>query len=119
MTDHSDSGTVDQSRFLKCIAEQTRLQILALLAKGQERCVGEIADTLDKEQSLISHHLARLRECNIVSAKQAAQKVYYLVADSRISQLVLLIQSLVTSTSLCKPRTPYCQEQEESIDHGE
>ena len=41
----------DQARFLRCIGEPTRLQILKLLTKG-ERCVGELTSVLNKEQSL-------------------------------------------------------------------
>lgn len=95
-------GQVDQAKFLKCIADPTRIQILGLLAKSQEKCVGEIVDILGKEQSLISHHLAKLKECNIVVARQDNQRVYYAVADPRISQLVIDIQSLVTHIPLCK-----------------
>ena len=92
----------DQARFLTCIAEPTRIQILLLLNKDRKKCVGEIADILGKEQSLISHHLARLRKCHIVSATQTAQKVYYAITDSRISELVLIVQSLVKDMPLCR-----------------
>lgn len=97
---------LDQARLLTCIAEPTRIQILLLLTKDQEKCVGEMADTLGKEQSLISHHLARLRSCNIVSATQKAQKVYYAITDPRISELVLIVQSLVKERPLCNQRSP-------------
>ena len=99
----------DQARFLTCIAEPTRIQILLLLTNNQKRCVGEIADILGKEQSLISHHLARLRKCNIVFATQTAQKAYYAITDSRVSELVLIVQSLVKSLPLCKQGASYCQ----------
>ena len=110
MNDDAPSGTymqeqMDQARFLACIAEPNRLQILLLLAKGKKKCVGEIADTLGKEQSLISHHLARLRKCNILSATQTAQKVYYAITDSRISELVLIVQSLVNDRPFCEKET--------------
>jgi ArsR family transcriptional regulator len=92
----------DQARFLTCIAEPTRIQILLLLTNDQKKCVGEIADILGKEQSLISHHLARLRKCNIVFATQTAKKIYYAITDSRISEIVLIVQSLVKDKPLCK-----------------
>ena len=66
----------DQARFLRCIGEPTRLQMLKLLAAG-ERCVGELASLIGKEQSLVSHHLKALKDCNIVKERQEAQKVYY------------------------------------------
>jgi DNA-binding transcriptional ArsR family regulator len=94
----------DQARFLRCIGEPTRLQILNLLAKG-EMCVGELVNVLDKEQSLISHHLKALKECNIVKERQEAQKVYYKLTDTRLARLVVDSENLMQELSLCK-----CQE---------
>jgi len=94
----------DQSRFLRCIGEPTRLQILKLLAEG-ERCVGELTVVLNKEQSLISHHLRAFKECNIVKDRHEAQKVYYKLADDRIASLVLESEALMKELSLCE-----CQE---------
>ena len=94
----------DQARFLRCIGEPTRLQILKLLANG-ERCVGEITSVLNKEQSLVSHHLRALKECNIVKERQEAQKVYYTLTDARLARLIIDCEALMNELSLCK-----CQE---------
>jgi DNA-binding transcriptional ArsR family regulator len=94
----------DQSRFLRCIGEPTRLQLLKVLAEG-ERCVGEVASILNKEQSLISHHLRALKECNIVKDEQKAQKVYYKLTDARLAGLIIDSEALMKELSLCK-----CQE---------
>lgn len=94
----------NQARFLKCIGEPTRLQILKLLAKG-ERCVGELVSVLNKEQSLISHHLRALKECNTVKERQEAQKVYYKLTDARLAKLIIDCEALVEELSPCR-----CQE---------
>jgi len=94
----------DQARFLRCIGEPTRLQILNLLTEG-ERCVCELVCSLNKEQSLISHHLRALKECNIVKERQEAQKVYYRLADVRLARLIIDSEALMKELSLCK-----CQE---------
>ena len=94
----------DQARFLKCIGEPTRLQILKLLANG-EKCVGELTGALNKEQSLISHHLRALKECSIVRERQDAQRVYYRLTDARLARLITDCEVLVRELSLCK-----CQE---------
>lgn len=91
----------DQARFLRCIGEPTRLQILKLVAEG-ERCVGELTGILNKEQSLISHHLKALKECNIVKDRQEAQKVYYKLADDRLARLIIDSEALMIALSLCK-----------------
>jgi DNA-binding transcriptional ArsR family regulator len=94
----------DQARFLRCIGEPTRLGILKMLAEDK-RCVGELASTLNKEQSLVSHHLRALKECNIVKDEQAAQKVYYKLTDVRLARLIIDSEALMKELSLCK-----CQE---------
>ena len=91
----------DQAKFLRCIGEPTRLQILKLLAES-ERCVGEIFSILNKEQSLVSHHLKALKECNIVRDRQEAQKVYYKLSDARLARLILDSEALMEELSLCK-----------------
>jgi DNA-binding transcriptional ArsR family regulator len=107
----------DQARFLRCIGEPTRLQILRLLAKG-ERCVGELASVLDKEQSLISHHLRALKECNIVKERQEAQKVYYKLTDTRLARLIIDSETLMKELSLCQCQEVNC-EREENQGSGE
>ena len=94
----------DQARFLRCIGEPTRLQILKLLAQS-ERCVGELTSVLNKEQSLISHHLRALKECNIVKERQEGQKVYYKLTDARLAGLIIDCEALMNELLLCK-----CQE---------
>jgi len=94
----------NQARFLRCIGEPSRLQILKLLAEG-DKCVGELAGVLNKEQSLISHHLRALKECNVVEDRQEAQKVYYKLTDDRLATLIIESEALMKELSLCK-----CQE---------
>ena len=94
----------DQARFLRCIGEPTRLQILKVLTRG-ERCVGELTNVLNREQSLVSHHLRALKECNIVKERQEAQKVYYKLTDTRLAKLIVDCEALMQELLLCK-----CQE---------
>jgi len=91
----------NQARLLKCIGEPTRLRILKLLAGG-EKCVGEIVEALDKEQSLVSHHLRALKDCNIVVVRQEAQKIFYKLADPRLAELVLKSEALMKELPLCQ-----------------
>ena len=94
----------DQARFLRCIGEPTRLQIVRLLTNG-ERCVCELTAALNKEQSLISHHLRALKTCSIVKERQEGQKVYYKLTDVRLAGLIIDCAALIEELSLCK-----CQE---------
>jgi ArsR family transcriptional regulator len=97
-----------QARFLRCIGEPTRLRILKLLAGG-ERCVGDIVELLDKEQSLVSHHLRALKDCRVVDVRQEAQKAYYSLADPMLAELVLKIESLLKAVPLCQNPEGTCE----------
>ncbi len=91
----------EQARFLRCIGEPTRLRILKLLAES-DRCVGELTGVLNKEQSLISHHLRALKECHIVQERQEGQKVYYKLTDARLAGLIIDCEALMKGLLLCK-----------------
>lgn len=54
---------------LKALADETRLRIFALLTR-QELCVCEIEDVLNLSQSLVSNHLAVLRQAGLVRARR-------------------------------------------------
>ena len=91
----------NQARFLKCIGEPTRLQILKFLADG-EKCVSEIIENLHREQSLVSHHLKALKDCGIVVSRHEAQKVYYKLADPMVAEIVIASESLLSRLKLCE-----------------
>jgi ArsR family transcriptional regulator len=57
---------------LKALADETRLRIFSLLTR-QELCVCEIEDMLNLSQSLVSNHLAVLRQAGLVKARRDAE----------------------------------------------
>lgn len=64
------------SSLLKTVAEESRLKLLCIL-QNQEHCVCEIMEQSDMSQSLISHHLATLKEMHLVENDKRGQRVYY------------------------------------------
>ena len=94
-----------QARLIKCIGEPTRLRILKLLVNG-DRSVGDIVAAANREQSLISHHLRALRDCNIVVSRKESQKIYYRLADPRLAELILNSESIVEELSICELQEP-------------
>lgn len=66
----------EAARLLKALANERRLRILCLLATG-EHSVSEINDMLDLSQSVLSQHLAVLREENMVQTRREAQSIFY------------------------------------------
>lgn len=64
---------------LKVLADSTRLAVLeALMEKPQY--VNELMDLLHVEQSLLSHHLAQLRDAGLVEGQRDGKSVLYQLA---------------------------------------
>lgn len=92
-------GIEEQQKFLKCISDKTRLEILHLLKKG-ERCVYDIVNETKLEQSLISHHLQEMRKCGIVRTRREGRKIIYRLANDSI--IKFLDEVKILSRKFCK-----------------
>lgn len=63
---------------LKVISEPNRLRILCILQNSREHCVCEFGEHMkDVSQSLLSHHLADLREAGLVESEKRGLRAYY------------------------------------------
>jgi len=78
---------------LTAIANESRLKILTLLLNG-ELCVCKIYDALELSQSLVSHHLAVLREHNLVNDRRDGKWIYYSINKETIGKLNNLYMAL-------------------------
>jgi ArsR family transcriptional regulator len=63
-------------KFLRLLADPTRLRLLLLLEQ-EELSVAELQDILGMGQSRISGHLAQLKRAGVVGARRAGKNVYY------------------------------------------
>ncbi len=64
---------------LKTIGHPVRLSIINHLAIRKQMSVNEICETLDLEQSLISHHLKNMKQKGIVDCvKDGKIRMYFL-----------------------------------------
>jgi len=76
---------------LNALADETRLAILDYLKGRREATVSEIRDHIRREQSAISHHLACLRSCGLVSTRRGGKYIHYsLNGKDRISKILHL-----------------------------
>ncbi|GJL64937.1 MAG: hypothetical protein NPIRA04_35910 [Nitrospirales bacterium] len=64
---------------LKALADTTRLSVLESLM-DEPRLVSELMSILNIEQSLLSHHLAHLREVGLVQSVRNGKAVRYQLA---------------------------------------
>lgn len=83
----------EEVRLLKCIGCETRYNILLML-KGGEKCVCEILEEINEEQSLVSHHLKSLRECGLVQKRRDGRKIMYRLADDSIVEFLLEVEEI-------------------------
>jgi predicted transcriptional regulator len=63
-------------QFFKVLADENRLKLLGILANS-ERSVEELAALLQLRAPTISHHLARLRELDLVGMRSDGNTHYY------------------------------------------
>jgi ArsR family transcriptional regulator len=75
------------------LSDETRLQIIELLRKG-ERCVCELTDSLDAAQSRLSFHLRVLRDAGIVRDRKDGRWVYYELDSGAFEEAETLVASL-------------------------
>ena len=61
---------------LKVLSDSTRLAVLEALMSGPQN-VGELIEQLKVEQSLLSHHLAILRDHELVEAHRDGKAMIY------------------------------------------
>ena len=66
------------SELLSTIAEPNRLRVLCILQADGSHCVCDLNKHMPEvSQSLLSHHLADLREAGLVTSEKKGLKVYY------------------------------------------
>lgn len=82
--------------FFKALADATRLKLVGLLAQ-KESSVEELAATLEVSPSTVSHHLSKLGEIGLVSARADG---YYNVYSLQTDVLEGMAQQLLSANTL-------------------
>ena len=75
------------SKKFKVISDPTRLSILFLLQK-EELSVGNIAISLDMEQSAISHQLKTLKDARLVKSRREGKSMLYSLDDLHVFSIL-------------------------------
>lgn len=79
------------ARILKVLAHPVKLEILQLLGSAKEpmdvsslcECIGA-----DCENSMMSHHLAKMKDNGILVSERNGKQVFYSIADISILKLI-------------------------------
>lgn len=83
-----------EEEVLKTLANQKRLEILQLL-RSRKLNVTEMTQMLGLRQPNLSQHLSLLRQHGLVKIDKSGQKVYYELADNKITKAVELIHQFL------------------------
>lgn len=75
------------------LSDETRLEIIELLRKG-ERCVCELTDSLDAAQSRLSFHLRVLRDAGIVRDRKDGRWVHYELEPDAFEEIETLVAGM-------------------------
>ena len=75
------------SKLFKVISDPTRLSVLFLLQK-KECSVGNIAISLDMEQSAISHQLKTLKDARLVKSRREGKSMLYSLDDLHVFSIL-------------------------------
>ncbi|GAA6169733.1 metalloregulator ArsR/SmtB family transcription factor [Sessilibacter corallicola] len=68
---------MDNVKFYKCLADDTRLQCILLIHQEKELCVCELTEALGTIQPKISRHLAQLRSSGVLQDRRQGQWIFY------------------------------------------
>lgn len=77
--------TASGAWLLKCICDDTRFEMLEMLIKHKELCVGDFVTFMSKDQPLISHHIKKLKECGIVASRYEGRKTMYFISGPELA----------------------------------
>ena len=87
-----------KARFFRGFSDPSRLKILESLRAG-ELTVGAIVEKTALSQSNVSNHLSCLRDCGLVAAEQRGKFVAYSLSDPRVSELLILAETLLADVA--------------------
>ena len=68
------------SILLKHVSDPTRLQVILILADGEQH-VGSLCEQLNQSQPAVSHHLALLRHGGVIAPRRQGKNNFYSLTE--------------------------------------
>jgi len=111
----SDLGRVLSPRLFKALADPTRVGLLIRLATaGSARNVGEMAEGAAIDLSVVSRHLAILREAGVIECVKRGKEVRCSVRTTALARVLREVADLLEA---CCPAGPPSSEAKEEKPH--
>lgn len=79
-------------KFFSCLSNPTRIATIEMLLE-KPMSVNEIAFKLGEEQSMISHNLKPLIECNFITSNREGKKRVYSINKETINNLLKIVKN--------------------------
>lgn len=76
----------------KAFSEPVRLRILYLLLERDEVCVCDLVESLNLKQSVVSRHLAYLKNNNLIEARREGTWVHYRIKREQVNVITQLFK---------------------------
>ena len=84
------------AKFFRGLGDASRLKILEHLLEN-ESDIEELAELLKVPIQQVNRHLSCLAWCGYIIAREIDKRVYYMIADKRIEQLIKMAEGLMTN----------------------
>lgn len=106
--------TISLAGLFKSLSEPVRLRIMSLLLEQGELCVCELVDSPELSQSVVSRHLAYLRNNQLVAAKREGAWMYYKINPRTPVDMTALFQFM----SQCSETNHEMQTDQKRLNQG-
>ncbi|GAA0917601.1 metalloregulator ArsR/SmtB family transcription factor [Nonomuraea longicatena] len=91
------AGIPPAAALFHSLADETRLRIVARLARGEARVV-DLTTELGLAQSTVSKHLACLRDCHLVGYRAEGRQSFYSLTRPELMDLLGAAEHLLAAT---------------------
>jgi ArsR family transcriptional regulator len=103
------AGLPPAAALFHSLSDETRLRIVARLARGEARVVDLTAE-LGLAQSTVSKHLACLRDCGLIDYRAEGRQSFYALTRPELMDLLASAEQLLAATghavTLCPASGP-------------
>lgn len=96
------------ARLFHALSDETRLEIVSRLATEGERCVCDLQDALEAQQSRLSFHLKVLKDAGLVSDRRVGRWSYYSLLPDAFDAMAQIVKELKPPRRHLSPKIDCC-----------
>ena len=85
----SEDELIELSELFRVFGDSTRIKILFALFRG-EKNVTQICETIDMNQSAVSHQLKILKTNKLISCRRDGKSMIYSLADDHVKTIIAM-----------------------------